>query len=60
MNAFMIPVHQLIHIYKLKGAEGDVLAWTTSFMYHLIDYNRFCGWIRIMIRESFGFIIYVL
>ena len=37
MNAFMIPVHQLIYIYKLKGAEGDVLAWTTSFMYRLIE-----------------------
>ena len=32
MNAYMIPVHQLIYIYKLNGAKGDVLAWTTSFM----------------------------
>ena len=37
MNADMMPMHQLIYIYKLyiyklNGAEGDVLAWTTSFM----------------------------
>ena len=31
-HAYMIPVDQLIYIYKLNGAKEDALAWTTSFM----------------------------